>query len=94
VNPDAVIISGGFLDAGEHLFDGFVGSLRDHALPEAGATLNIERSALGGTAPIRGATLLALQASQQSVRSVWGPSRPSLPASDQLVEPAHVLSSR
>jgi len=72
VNPDAVIVAGGFLDAGEHFFDGLETSIRDHALPESAANLEVQRSSLGSSAPLRGATLLALQAYQQGVRRVLG----------------------
>ena len=72
VNPDALIVAGGFLDAGEHLFDGLVTAIRDYTLPESAANLEIRRSSLGSGAPLRGAVLLALQAYQQRVRRVLG----------------------
>jgi predicted NBD/HSP70 family sugar kinase len=80
VNPDALVIGGGFLDAGESLLDGLIASVRDQGLPESTAALTVQRSVLGSAAPVRGATLLALQASRRSLQRVLGGYRaPSLP---------------
>jgi predicted NBD/HSP70 family sugar kinase len=80
VNPDAVVIGGGFLDAGDALLDGLIASIRDQGLPESAGGLTVQRSVLGSAAPVRGATLLALQASRRSLQRVLGSLRvPSLP---------------
>jgi predicted NBD/HSP70 family sugar kinase len=80
VNPDAVVIGGGFLDAGDALLDGLIASIRDQGLPESVGGLTVQRSVLGSAAPVRGATLLALQASRRSLQRVLGSLRvPSLP---------------
>ena len=83
VNPDAVVIGGGFLDAGEALLDGLIASIRDQGLPESSGGLTVLRSVLGSAAPVRGATLLGLQASRRSLQRLLGSLRgPSLPLRD------------
>ncbi len=74
-NPTRMVLGGAFLDAGSRFVEAIGDRCRASLLPESSRGLAIEASALGKDAPVRGAILLALQASDSSVRLAFGDGR-------------------
>jgi predicted NBD/HSP70 family sugar kinase len=70
INPEVVLIAGGFLDCGPHLFESAAATIRREVLPALGSAVEIRRSALGSEAGVRGLLLLALRSTE-----VWGARR-------------------
>jgi predicted NBD/HSP70 family sugar kinase len=60
LDPDVLVIAGGFLDAGEDFLRGLEEALAVEVLPDAMRHLAVRVSQLRDDAPIRGAVLLAL----------------------------------
>ena len=77
VNPQAVVVAGGFLDGGERLLAGLAEALAEDALPEAAAGVAVMPSALGHDGPIRGAVLLARYAAERAGDPLFGAIGPS-----------------
>jgi predicted NBD/HSP70 family sugar kinase len=70
-NPEVLVVAGGFLDAGDVLYEALEAATLECALPQAAARVSVRRSALGTNAPVRGAVLLALQASETYYRVIF-----------------------
>jgi glucokinase len=67
-NPDVLVIAGGFLEAGDQLMKPLRQTAMASALRQASNVCDVRPSSLGEAAAVRGATLLALQASDRSYR--------------------------
>lgn len=61
VDPDAVVVGGGLLEAGPALLEPLETALREHVLNELGTDLKFSPAQLGSVAAARGAVLLARQ---------------------------------
>jgi predicted NBD/HSP70 family sugar kinase len=72
VNPEAVVVAGGFLDGGPQLLDGLREGLAAAALSESLAGVRTVPSALGGDGPVRGAVLLARYTAERAGDPVAG----------------------
>ena len=72
LNPQAVVLAGGFLDAGPRLVDGVREAIASDALAESAAEVEILQSALGGDGPVRGAVLLARHAAERDADPLFG----------------------
>lgn len=70
-NPQVLVLSGGLLEVGPLLLDPLRSALDDHVLPQVAERLDIRHSQLGDDAEIRGAVLLAMQASETYYRVVF-----------------------
>ena len=62
VNPDVLVLGGGLVGAGAHLVDPFRAALEAHALSGALARMEVRTWSAGPDAKVRGAVLLALEA--------------------------------
>lgn len=60
-NPELLVLSGRFFEAGDLVLPPLRTSLHDYAIPSATKRLTIEQSTLGATAPALGAGLVAVQ---------------------------------
>lgn len=70
-SPQLVVIGGGIAEAGEHLADPLRRAALENVLPQLRDSTRIELSNLGQEAEVRGAVLLALQASESYYRVVF-----------------------
>jgi predicted NBD/HSP70 family sugar kinase len=72
VNPEALVVAGGFLAGGPVLLDGLRAGLAEVALPESLGGLEVVPSALGADGPVRGAVLLARYAVERAGDPLFG----------------------
>ncbi len=72
MNPSVVVIAGKLLEAGPGFVDAIDEHCRNAILASSNDGLRIVASALGNDAGVRGAVLLALQASDSNVRLAFG----------------------
>jgi predicted NBD/HSP70 family sugar kinase len=66
LNPELVLLSGGFVECGPRFLDAVATTLRREVLPELARTVDVRHAALGDHAAVRGAILLALRATERS----------------------------
>lgn len=71
-NPNVLILAGELIKAGPRFVESVAEKCRSAILPGSNEGLQITESALGPDAPVRGAVLLALQASDSAVRLAFG----------------------
>lgn len=70
LDPEVLVVAGGFVDAGPAFLAGLRATLREEALPQALTRLAVRVSELREEAPIRGAVLLALRAADAAATGV------------------------
>lgn len=70
-NPAIVVVSGGLARAGAPFFDSLRSSLERDVLPLSAAGVDVVAGELGHDAPVRGAVLLAMQASETYYRVIF-----------------------
>jgi predicted NBD/HSP70 family sugar kinase len=80
VNPEAVVVAGGFLDGGAELLRGIEVGLAQRALAESAGGVRLVPSALGADGPIRGAVLLARYAADRAGDPLFGMDAEAVPA--------------
>jgi predicted NBD/HSP70 family sugar kinase len=70
-NPRLLIVAGGLAEIGEPIMAPLRAALKEHALPQAAAEVEVRASRLGADAAARGAVLLARQRSETYYRVVF-----------------------